>query len=453
MNATVLLVDPDDAERARFTGLLETQLKAKVVGLRTAREAIIELNKGLDVGLIVSAQEPADGDAPIYGADVCRAAAAIHGPGAGPPVVLTVEENTRLMPAYQAGATDVLLKPFRDASLLSKAHMCLRTPRPSSGMGPRRLTSGAFQIAARLRSLCEEGGWYFGPYLLLDELGRGGIGVVAKALNMETGELSAIKLLLPDHVDDDEWFSRFRREGRILTDLWHPNLCTTRAIGTVADIHYIAMEFVVGTALNQVCDRDGPFTEEQAMDIMAQIARGLQVLADNAIVHRDIKPENVMVNDEGHAWLIDFGLSKRAGDVQLTQEGEILGTVAFIAPETISGAEPDICSDIYALGVTLYEILTGEDLLASRTTREIFLDALRGKTVDKARGGVSEKAAAIIERMMAVSPRDRYSSPEALLQDIRRHYPESWEAHRHLLEQARPGSEADEDESEPVAEA
>ena len=96
---------------------------------------------------------------------------------------------------------------------------------------------------------------------------------------------------------------------------------------------------------------------------------------------------------------------------------------------------------------------TAEDMSDTQRREVKKLPTLRGKTVDKARGGVSEKAAAIIERMMAVSPRDRYSSPEALLQDIRRHYPESWEAHRHLLEQARPGSEADEDESEPVAEA
>lgn len=429
MSHLVVIAEPDEELRNKLKTMYEkSSLDVEVKVFPDTVSALLAIHQGLDPQLVVTAQEPADPKNPMTGADLCRGLQGLYGVPAAPPMIVTVNENSPLMPAYQAGATDVLLKPFRDASLLSKSHMSMehRKKNPAPPASPRQLTAQTFQVACRLRSMTDEGGWLFGSNLVVQELGRGGIGVVVKAMNLIDGELSAIKLLQPEHVHDEEWFSRFRREGRVLTGISHPNLVTNNAIGVDSGINYIDMDFVVGTPLNELIETSGFIPEETAIGYIAQIARGLEELAQHGVIHRDIKPENIMITDSGHAWLIDFGLSKRKGDVQLTQEGEILGTIAFIAPETISGAEPDIMSDIYALGVTLYEMLTGEDLLAAKTTREIFLDTLRGKTVDKAESSLSPKAAEIIKKMMAVSRKERYPTPSALLQDIRAYYPEAF---------------------------
>jgi CheY-like chemotaxis protein len=430
MNHMVVIVEPDESLRQKLKEIYESSpsLSATVRCFPDTVQALMAIHRGLIPDLVVTAQEPADPLNPLTGSELCRGLQGIFGGHAVPPVIVTVNEASPLMPAYQAGATDVMLKPVRDASLLSKSKMSIdyRKNNPPAPVNPRRLTAQSFQVACRMRSMTAEGGWLFGSKLVVQELGRGGIGVVVKAMNLVDGELSAVKLLQPEHVHDQEWFSRFRREGRVLTGINHPNLVKNKAIGVESGINYIDMEFVVGTPLNEFIGRKGDVSEDVAFDFIAQIARGLEALAEHNVIHRDIKPENIMITDAGHAWLIDFGLSKRKGDVQLTQEGEILGTIAFIAPETIRGADPDIMSDIYALGVTLYEMLTGEDLLASKTTREIFLDTLRGKTIDKAETALSPNAAEIIKKMMAVSRKERYPSPAALLQDIRAYYPESF---------------------------
>jgi CheY-like chemotaxis protein len=429
MSNPVVIVEPDAEDREKLKVLYESStLKVDVEVFPDAVSALLAIHNGLKPCLVVTSHEPADPLNPMTGADLCRGLQGLYGPNAAPPTIVTVNESSPLMPAYQAGATDVLLKPFNDNSLLSKSHMSIeyRKKKGPQISAPRQLTASAFKIACHMRSMTDEGGWVFGSKLVVQELGRGGIGVVVKAMSVVDGEITAIKLLQPEHVHDEEWFSRFRREGSVLMGINHDNLVMNKAIGVDSGINYIEMDFVVGTPLNELIESVGNVPEEKAFNWIAQIARGLQALSDNNVIHRDIKPENIMITKSGHAWLIDFGLSKRKGDVQLTQEGEILGTIAFIAPETISGAEPDIVSDIYALGVTLYEMLTGEDLLASKTTREIFLDTLRGKTVDNAESHLSPRAAEIIKKMMAVSREDRYPTPNTLLEDIKKHYPEAY---------------------------
>lgn len=428
MSGTVVIVEPNADQREQLKTMYESKLKATVHTFDDTVPALIAIHQGLSPDLVITTQECKHPNIPLTGADMCRGLYGLYGALSVPPTIVTVQEDSPLMPAYQAGATDVLLKPYREASLLSKSHISIehRKKKGELARQSRVLNATSFRTAVRLRRMTEEGGWVFGNKLVVEELGRGGIGVVAKALNLETGELSALKLLQPEHVHDEEWFSRFHREGGLLTGVAHPNVVQNRFIGANDGINYIEMEFVVGTPLNEVIERQGALSENLAFIIIAQIARGLVELAKHTIVHRDIKPENIMITKDYHAWLIDFGLSKRKGDVQLTQEGEILGTIAFIAPETISGSEPDILSDIYALGVTLYEMLTGEDLLASRTTREIFLDTLRGKTTDKAKSALSPKAADIIGKMMAVSRTERYQTPEKLCQDIEEAYPTAY---------------------------
>ena len=201
----------------------------------------------------------------------------------------------------------------------------------------------------------------FGDYEVESVIGLGGIGILYRARQLRLDRPVALKLVEPTVARDPVVRERLRREARTVASLDHPNVVPLYEAGEEDGTVFIATRWVEGTELGTLIRDDGPLEPARAALIAAQIADALEIAGDQGLIHRDIKPSNVIVTPEGHVYLTDFGLAKRAvTDPGLTGGDQILGTVDYVAPEQIEGSEPDARSDVYSLGCVLYEMLTGE---------------------------------------------------------------------------------------------
>ena len=210
-------------------------------------------------------------------------------------------------------------------------------------------------------------GSQFGGYEVESVVGLGGIGILYRARQLRLDRPVALKLVEPDIARDPVVRERLRREARVVAALDHPNVVPLYEAGEKDGTVYIVTRWVDGTELGTLLHRDGPMDPAQAARTAAQIASALDEAHAKGLVHRDVKPSNVILTSEGHAYLTDFGLAKRAETAAgLTGADQLLGTVDYVAPELIEGSEPDARSDIYSLGCVLYEMLTGEPPFAAQ---------------------------------------------------------------------------------------
>ncbi len=201
----------------------------------------------------------------------------------------------------------------------------------------------------------------FAGYELERVVGAGGIGILYRARQVRLDRPVALKLVEPEVARDPVIRERLRREARTVAALDHPNIVPLYEAGEEEGTVYIATQWVDGTELGTLIHGEGPLEPGRAARIAAQIAAALEVAHERGLVHRDVKPSNVILTSEDHAYLTDFGLTKRAGTAAgLTGMDQMLGTVDYVAPEQIEGSEPDARGDIYALGCVLFETLTGE---------------------------------------------------------------------------------------------
>ncbi|MBI2620045.1 MAG: serine/threonine-protein kinase [Ignavibacteriales bacterium] len=194
-------------------------------------------------------------------------------------------------------------------------------------------------------------------YSILEKLGEGGMGVVYKAQDTKLNRTVALKFL-PDHIASSEQdTARFTQEAQAAAGLSHPNICTIHGIEEADGKSFIVMEYVDGQTLQE---KKSSLSMKQALDIGIQIAEGLAAAHEKGIIHRDIKPENIMIRKDGRVQIMDFGLAKLRGASRLTKEGSTVGTAGYMSPEQVQGQEIDHRSDIFSLGVLLYEMLTGQ---------------------------------------------------------------------------------------------
>jgi serine/threonine-protein kinase len=201
-------------------------------------------------------------------------------------------------------------------------------------------------------------------YRILSEIGAGGMGVVYKAQDLRLGRFVALKFLPPQLIRDDDARRRLFAEARAASVLDHANVCTIYDVEELPDGRaFLAMAFVDGETLTARLAR-GAIPPNEAARLAWQIARGLERAHHSGIVHRDVKPGNIMITREGEAKILDFGIAKAAGGPDLTRTGTTVGTVAYMSPEHIRGAPGDEQSDVWALGVVLYEMLTGRRLFS-----------------------------------------------------------------------------------------
>ena len=242
-------------------------------------------------------------------------------------------------------------------------------------------------------------GYVLGDYRILEELGHGGMGRVYKAEHLELKGLHAIKVLSPEALRRPAGLERFRREVRVMRGLRHRNVCGVFEYSERRDRPYYVMEYLEGETLQQLIER-GPMAFELAVEILGQLAAGLRALHEEDVVHRDIKPGNVIQTPTGRVVLLDFGLAKEPDAPPLTETGEVLGTRLYWSPEQGRGAKVDERTDVYALALVAYEVLSGQ------SDRPPKLD------------GIRDGLRPVLERALKDDPAKRTPSVEAFWREL-----------------------------------
>jgi dienelactone hydrolase/predicted Ser/Thr protein kinase len=261
-----------------------------------------------------------------------------------------------------------------------------------------------------------------GKYRIVEEIGRGGMGVVYKAEDIRLQRSVALKFLPPHVAESDELKERFLVEARAAAALSHPNICVVHEVGESEERPYIAMEYVEGETLRDRIKKR-PLNPEEALDIISQVATGLGEAHRKGIIHRDIKSANIMVTDKGQAKVMDFGLAKLRGGCSLTRSQTTLGTVAYMSPEQARGDELDQRTDLWSLGVVLYEMLTGELPFRGDRDLSIIHSIIHEdpKPIKLRKPPVPEELQQIVARALRKDRESRYRTAEDILKDLKKY--------------------------------
>jgi len=258
-----------------------------------------------------------------------------------------------------------------------------------------------------------------GKYRIAEELGRGGMGVVYKAEDIKLKRFVALKFLPPHLMDSPDLKERFLAEAQAAAALNHPNICTIHEVGEDEGRPYIAMEFVDGETLRDRI-RKGPLEPGEALGLIDQVAAGLGEAHHKGIIHRDIKSANIMITAKGQAKVMDFGLAKLRGGSSLTKSQTTLGTVAYMSPEQARGGDLDQRTDIWSLGVVLYELLAGKLPFRGDHDQTVIYSILQREpeSLTKVRPGLAPELEHIVFQALTKKAVDRYRTMEELREDL-----------------------------------
>ena len=199
-----------------------------------------------------------------------------------------------------------------------------------------------------------------GRYELLEKIGDGGMAVVYKGKDKLLNRFIAVKILRPEFTKDATFVENFKRESQAAAGLSHPNIVGVYDVGREGNINYIVMELIEGDTLNKIIEREAPMDYRKVIDISKQVASALRIAHKNKIIHRDVKPHNIMITNDGVVKLADFGIARAVNDATLSTGSKIVGSVHYFSPEQARGNYVDERSDIYSLGIVMYEMLTGK---------------------------------------------------------------------------------------------
>jgi beta-lactam-binding protein with PASTA domain/tRNA A-37 threonylcarbamoyl transferase component Bud32 len=260
-----------------------------------------------------------------------------------------------------------------------------------------------------------------GRYRILRRLGAGGMANVYLAEDEELGRRVAVKILNERYANDDLFIERFNREAKSAASLSHPNIVSIYDRGEAEGTYYIAMEVVEGRSLKELILTRGPLSVPVAIAYTKQILAALRFAHRNGIIHRDIKPHNVLLGAEDRLKVTDFGIA-RAGASQMTEAGSIMGTAQYLSPEQARGAPVTAASDLYSVGVVLYEMLTGQTPFNGDSPIEIAMKHLNEtpKPPSAIRRGLPRELDHVVLRALAKEPEDRYQSADELAADLDR---------------------------------
>ncbi|HET7478521.1 MAG TPA: Stk1 family PASTA domain-containing Ser/Thr kinase [Rubrobacteraceae bacterium] len=260
-------------------------------------------------------------------------------------------------------------------------------------------------------------------YTLLDRLGSGGMAEVYLAHDEVLDRDVALKALREQYADDDSFVERFRREARNAASLSHPNIVQVYDQGRAENgTYYMAMEYVPGGTLKDRIVEHGALEPREAAGLAAQVAEALAVAHDRGIVHRDIKPQNVLMTPSGETKVADFGIARAASATVMTQTNLVLGTAGYMAPEQAAGEEVSPATDLYSLGVVLYEMLTGALPYEADTPLAVAMKHVNAPLQHPrdANPEVPQELDAVVVRLLAKDPSERYASARELARDLRR---------------------------------
>ena len=257
-------------------------------------------------------------------------------------------------------------------------------------------------------------------YRLESKLGSGGMSTVYLAVDETLGRKVAVKVLHQEISDQQDQLERFRRESRAVAQLSHPNLVGVIDAGEEGGRPYIVFEYVPGQTLKQRISAEGGLPLDEATAYAIEIGRGLQAAHQARLIHRDVKPQNVLIDAEGRAKITDFGIALSLESHGLTATGRVLGTTDYVSPEQAMGREIDARTDVYSLGILLYEMLTGEVPFKAETQVGVAMKHVNEivPSVQRRRPDASAALAAAIEKSTAKEPKDRYADMNAFLRDL-----------------------------------
>ncbi|MCK6203844.1 Stk1 family PASTA domain-containing Ser/Thr kinase [Bacillus infantis] len=260
-----------------------------------------------------------------------------------------------------------------------------------------------------------------GRYKILDMIGGGGMANVYLAHDMILDRDVAVKILRLDFAENDEFIRRFHREAQSATSLAHPNIVSIYDVGEEDSIYYIVMEYVEGQTLKQYIQQHSPVPVDTALDIMKQLLSAISHAHQHHIVHRDIKPHNILVDRLGNVKITDFGIAMALSSTSITQTNSVLGSVHYLSPEQARGGMANKKSDIYSLGIVMFELLTGRLPFSGESAVSIALKHLQSETPSLRRWNPSipQSVENIVLKATAKDPFHRYENVEDMEEDIR----------------------------------
>ena len=260
-------------------------------------------------------------------------------------------------------------------------------------------------------------------YEIVEELGRGAMGLVYKALDPTIGRTVALKTMRLDvhGLETEDMLRRFKNEARAAGVLNHPNIVTIYDAGEQDGIFYIAMEYIEGVTLHALLAEKRVLTAEEVIELSRHICKGLDYAHANGIVHRDIKPANIMITPNGMVKIMDFGIAKAGGGV--TNTGQVLGTPNYMSPEQVKGKTLDGRSDLFSFAVILYEMITGEKPFVGQNVTTIIYKIVNESPISPRDLDVTVHPglSAVVTKSLAKAPDDRYQSGVQLLNDLEKY--------------------------------
>jgi eukaryotic-like serine/threonine-protein kinase len=260
-------------------------------------------------------------------------------------------------------------------------------------------------------------------YEVQQRIGRGGMADVFLARDTLLDRPVAIKVLFPEYATDPSFVERFRREAQAAANLNHPNIVGVYDWGRQGNTYFMAMEFVNGRTLADVLRSNGQLTPHQATDIAIEVAAALGFAHRGGVVHRDIKPANILISNEGRVKVADFGIARALNapiESGLTQAGAVMGTATYFSPEQAQGGQPDPRSDLYSLGIVLYEMVGGRPPFGGDNPVSVAYKQVheQPKPLNQLAPDVPRAFEAIVAKLLAKNPAIRYPTAESLRDDL-----------------------------------